>query len=476
MKRWLSSFSPRYIRSLAYIMQASEYNVPDAFHWFRRVTNFHQVEIRKQLTLTPKSTAVIILGCIIEGSLLAVALWFVYVFHDPVRIIGGLALFALTPLIVAAALTASIGLFQLTLQPIITRLIVDQARRRLLKLPAIRIAIAGSYGKTSMREILRAALGAGRRVAAPGKSINTPIGVSRFIQSLTGHEEIIVFEIGEYRPGDVRQLARLIQPEFGFLTGANEAHLEKFRTIDRTVATIFELNEFVPADHLYINASDPRLRDRHTAGTINYQRDGAGEWAVSAARTNLAGTDLKLTHAGQTIDIHSQLLGLHHLGPLAAAAHLAARLRLTDDQIQRGLSATTPYDHRLQPLTDAHGVITLDDSYNGNPDGVKAVIDFLAGLKGHQRWYVTPGLVEMGDRTADIHRQIGLWLATAGIEHVMLIKNSVTPFINEGLQHGHYQGQTHWFDHGPLALNALPHLTVAGDVVLLQNDWPDQYA
>ncbi|MBI5405313.1 MAG: hypothetical protein HY976_03755 [Candidatus Kerfeldbacteria bacterium] len=271
-------------------------------------------------------------------------------------------------------------------------------------------------------------------------------------------------------------MAKLIRPAYGFLTGANEAHLEKFRTVERAVDTIFELAEFVPADQLYVNTSDPRLRARRTPGAVSYDRGGAGEWAVSAARSNLSGTDFKLTHAGQTFAIHSQLLGQHHLGPLAAAAHLASRLGLNDEQIERGLAATAPYDHRLQPLTDAHGVITLDDSYNGNPDGVKAVIDFLAGLTGHRRWYVTPGLVEMGDRTAEVHRQIGAWLATAGIEHVILIRNSVTPAINDGLQAGHYQGQVHWFENGPQAINALPNLTVAGDVVLLQNDWPDQYA
>ncbi|MBI5405312.1 MAG: hypothetical protein HY976_03750 [Candidatus Kerfeldbacteria bacterium] len=158
MKRWLTSYSPRYVRSLAYILQSSEYHVPEAIRWFRRVADFRLVEVRKRLALTPKSTAVIVLGCLVEGSSLAVALWLVYAFDDPVRVIGGLALFALTPLLVAAVLAAATGLVQVTLQPLVTRLIVNQARRRLLKLPAIRIAIAGSYGKSSLREILRTTL------------------------------------------------------------------------------------------------------------------------------------------------------------------------------------------------------------------------------------------------------------------------------------------------------------------------------
>ncbi|MDP2656311.1 MAG: cyanophycin synthetase, partial [bacterium] len=117
----------------------------------------------------------------------------------------------------------------------------------------------------------------------------------------------------------------------------------------------------------------------------------------------------------------------------------------------------------------------LDDSYNGNPDGVRVVINFLASLKHHRRWYITPGLVEMGDKTKEIHHDIGYQLASAGIEKVVLIKNSVTPHIERGLKESQFSGEIMWFDDALSAFAALPHLTVSGDVVLLQNDWPDQY-
>ena len=120
-------------------------------------------------------------------------------------------------------------------------------------------------------------------------------------------------------------------------------------------------------------------------------------------------------------------------------------------------------------------MVTLDDSYNGNPDGVKAVIEFLGSLKDHRRFYVTPGLVEMGGRTEQVHKEIGKRLAQAHIEKVVLIKNSVTPYLAQGLHEAHYDGEVVWFDDALSAFAALPHLTVKGDVVLLQNDWPDQY-
>ena len=157
------------------------------------------------------------------------------------------------------------------------------------------------------------------------------------------------------------------------------------------------------------------------------------------------------------------------------AVDLAFRLGMSMEQIKRGIGNTKPFDHRLEPKTDQNGVTILDDSYNGNPDGVKAVIEFLASLKGHRRFYVTPGLVEMGHKTEAIHREIGKKLAQSGIEKIVLVKNSVTPHIEQGLMEFGYKGDIIWFSDGLSALNALPHLTVSGDIVLLQNDWPDQY-
>ena len=89
---------------------------------------------------------------------------------------------------------------------------------------------------------------------------------------------------------------------------------------------------------------------------------------------------------------------------------------------------------------------------------------------------MTPGLVEMGDRAEDVHRQIGRDLARAGIEKVILIKNSVTSYIEHGLKEADYKGEVMRFDDMPAALAALPHLAAEGDVILMQNDWPDQYA
>ena len=239
--------------------------------------------------------------------------------------------------------------------------------------------------------------------------------------------------------------------------------------------TIFELADYLGKRPLYVNAESELARKYASREHVLYDRHGADGWRVENPEIGLDGTSFMLTDGKVIIEAHSQLLGLHQVGPLAAAAHLALSLGLSTSQIEAGLQKTKPFDHRLEKKVDASGVITLDDSYNGNPDGVTAVIAFLGSLTGHRRFYVTPGLVEMGVRTKEVHEKIGRELAEAGIEKVILIKDSVTPHIEHGLKMSSYKGEILWFDNALAAFAALPLMTVRGDVVLLQNDWPDQY-
>ena len=95
---------------------------------------------------------------------------------------------------------------------------------------------------------------------------------------------------------------------------------------------------------------------------------------------------------------------------------------------------------------------------------------------GRRRFFVTPGLVESGTSAEKIHREIGREVAQAEIEHVVLMKNSVTPHIRRGLADANFKGEIHEYDDALEAFRMIPRITIAGDVVLVQNDWPDQYA
>ena len=472
---FLTRYHPRYIRSLVYMLQASEYHIGDYLAWFHRTRNFTTVENRKQLQKNTKARLILAIAWILVIALVAIAVW-LFSYSGVRGYTLGVLILISTPYIIAYGIILPLLAIQIIIQKPIEYLIVKKAKATLAKHKGVKIAIAGSFGKTSMREILKTVLSEGLRVAAPPHSYNTPLGISSFVKTLTGDEAVILFELGEYYPGDVRKLCDLVQPDMGVITGINEAHLLKFKTLERTAATIFELADYLDDRPVYVNTESDLAKKSARPGHIEYSRHGTTDLHVKDVYTDLHGTSFVLVRGNTSLQLSSALLGIHQVGPLVVAADIAFRLGLSEVDVQAGIAKTTPFDHRLEPKTDATGVVTLDDSYNGNPDGVHAVINFLASLTGHRRFYVTPGLVEMGTRTEAVHKTMGGQLAKANIEKVVLIRNSVTPYIEQGLITANYQGEIIWFEDALQAFSALPHITVAGDVVLLQNDWPDQYA
>lgn len=476
MKKILSRYRPRYIRSLVYMLQSTEYMPKEYYRWYFRTKDFSQVEKRKKLVITSKSVSMTVLAWLMLGIFLGA------IFLLSSNLEGYSRYFVLilgilcAPYILGMLIVVPLIAGQFLLQKPAEYFILKSTRQKISGHKALKIAIAGSYGKTTMREIVKTVLQEGVNVAAPPKSFNTPLGISKFVKSLSGDEDVIVFEFGEYYPGDITKLCKLVDPDMGIITGVNEAHLSKFKTIETTAKTIFELSDWLGDKTVYVNGEDSLASKNAKKDHVIYSRRGGGRWIIENPLTNLESTRFTLKSGKTEIKIVSGLLGFHHLGPMAAAASIASSLNLTSQQIQAGLNRTKAFAHRLEPKTDQSGVTTLDDSYNGNPDGVKAVIEFLAGLKGRRRIYVTPGLVEMGAKVKEVHENIGEQLAQAQIEKVVLIKNSVTPYIAKGLEDAAYSGEILWFDSAEDTFKALPQITVAGDVVLLQNDWTDQYA
>jgi len=470
----ISRYHPRYIRSLVYMLQASEYKISDYFAWIRRTKDFRLVEKRKKLTYSSKALFLIGVGWVLWLTIIAAGVGVSISISSMYGYLLGATIILVAPFLLVYGIAALLFGVQLFQKPV-EFIIINRAKKMLSSHKALKIAVAGSFGKTSMREILKTVLSEGKKVSAPPYNHNTLLGISAFIRMLKGDEEVLVFEFGEYYQGDIQTLCELVDPDIGIITGVNEAHLQKFKTLEHTARTIFELADFLREKYVYVNGESEFARKNAYSEHCIYTRNGIGKWKVENAHTDLSGTSFTLTKGDEKLLLKSSLLGFHQIGPLVVATVIAKNAGLSAEQIQIGIAKTKPFNHRLELKTDSAGVIMLDDSYNGNPDGVRAVVAFLSSLNG-RRFYVTPGLVEMGAQTEVVHREIGRKLAEAGIEKVVLIKNSVTAYIEEGLKDNQYHGEIIWFDDALSALKALPHMTAKGDIVLLQNDWSDQYA
>jgi UDP-N-acetylmuramoyl-tripeptide--D-alanyl-D-alanine ligase len=212
-----------------------------------------------------------------------------------------------------------------------------------------------------------------------------------------------------------------------------------------------------------------------TPGVTPYNSHGLQDWTVSNVVLTPTSTSFTLKHGKKVLKLTSGLLGRHQVGPISLAAILGIQLGLTDQQIVDGVAKTTPFEHRMQSR-QLGGAWIIDDTYNGNIEGIRAGTELLAALEAKRKIYVTPGLVDQGKQKQLVHTQLGELVAKAKPDKVVLMKNSATRYIQQGLQTGDYQGEV-TVEADPLAFYTnLEHFVAAGDVVLMQNDWTDNYA
>ena len=477
IKKWISAYRVSFIRTIVYMLQASEYNLKDYFSWLIRVKSFKSVMYRKSLVLTTKTKLLLfILWLMIAlGILAATVVGLSVQFPVIYKMFILAALFILMPVLISFGITIPLWLGNIFIQKPREKIIISKARSRLNDNKAIKIAIAGSFGKTTMREILLSVLGAGKSVVAPPGSYNTPMGVSKFINTLSGSEDIIIFELGEYYPGDVKFLAEIVKPDIGVITGVNEAHLSKFKNIENTQATIFELADYLNGSKLYVNGENELAKQKSKFyDSVLYSSKGCGQWIVNSSSTSLSGIDFVVSNKVKSLNLHSNLLGSHLLGSLLCAIEIAHQLGLKDDEIIKGVANTDSFEHRMQPK-NIGGAIVIDDTYNGNFDGVIAGLNLLKSLKAKRKIYVTPGLVEQGSKSHEVHNKIGQKIGEVNPDIVVLMKNSVTGYIVEGLKKAQYEGSLRIEDDPKNFYENINMFVSKDDVVLMQNDWPDSY-
>lgn len=473
----ISLYSWRYPMVLVYMLQSTEYHAGPYLSWYWHTTDFSTVMRRRTLNRTKAARLLLLalrVGIVIEvlAGLAFLALWHWHNFVGGLEF--GAALLIAYPVVWAHIVVLPLVFGRIFLVKPRERKAIRNAERIFSQTDIPKIAIAGSYGKTSMKELLLTVLGEGKKVAATPANKNVSISHAIFARKLTGNEEILIIEYGEGAPGDVERFAKLTHPTHAIITGIAPAHLDHYKTVHAAGQDIFSVAKVIKGDKVYVNGESPYIESFMKDRYQSYTQAGAMGWKVSDVQINLDGTRFTLKKGKRTLHLHSGLVGRHQVGPLSFAAALAAEFGLTDEQIEAGVRKTTPFEHRMQPyqLSDAW---IIDDTYNGNIEGIRVGTELLKELPGKRKIYVTPGLVDQGAETEAVHEEMGRLIAEAKPDIVVLMQHSVTPSIQKGLEAARYTGEVR-IEHDPLNFyNNLSLVVAAGDLVLMQNDWTDNY-
>lgn len=477
IKGFVSLYLPSYATTIVYMLQSTEYQVGPYLRWYWRTKDFSEVTQRRSLEYT-KAARLLLLALrfgiaaqIVAGlTLMYLGLWQDVIGATPF----GAALIIGTPVVWAhlVVLPLIAGRILIT-KPAEARAIRD-SEQRFAEHNGIKIAVAGSYGKTTMKELLATVLSEGKKVAATPANKNVSISHANFAKKLDGYEDVLIIEYGEGAPGDVARFASITHPTHAVITGLAPAHLDQYKTLQAAGEDIFSVADQVPAEHVYVNTDAPSVTPFVKPEYRSFNEQGALGWSVHDVSVSLSGTKFSLKKGKQTLKLQSQLIGHHQIGFLAFVAAFARHIGLADKQIQAGVAQTKPFEHRMQPYPLA-GAWIIDDTYNGNLEGIRAGTRLLSELSASRKIYITPGLVEQGEETERVHLEVGTLIAGAEPDLVVLMKNSATVYIQKGLDDAGYKGEVRIESHPLEFYTNLKHFVASGDLVVMQNDWTDNY-
>ena len=342
------------------------------------------------------------------------------------------------------------------------------------------IGVTGSFGKTSTKNYLAGVLAEKYNVLVTPGNFNTLLGVIRTIREhLRPYHQVFIVEMGAKQSNDIKEICDLVHPTIGIVTAVGEMHLETFKTVENIQNTKFELINSLPSNGLGVINNDSQYISSYTGITspcklIRYAVEGNGDYKASDVKYGANGVSFTLNGDEQ---FNSRLLGAGNLLNIMAATAVADYLGVPVNKQKNAIARLQPVEHRLS-MKVSNGITVLDDAYNSNPQGAKMALGVLKGFtvaEGNKRIVITPGFVEMGARQAQANKELGRTIAES-CDYAIVVNATNRDAIKTGIEEGGLAGDKYFLADSLNHAHAhLAQILKAGDVVLYENDLPDNF-
>lgn len=328
--------------------------------------------------------------------------------------------------------------------------LIDRAikkRRSFSKLTVI--GVTGSFGKSSTKEYTAQILSKKFRVEKTKGTNNTPIGVANAIlKQIRKDTEIFVAEMGAYKKGEIAELCQIARPQIGVLTAVSYQHLSLFGSPEKLAQTKYELIESLPKDGLGLfNGNNENVyglykktRKQKTlyvnADLLAQKKNIAKDADIIASNILAEKTGLSFNvQIGETqLKLRTSLLGIHAIENILPGIYLGYKMGMTQLQIKHAVAHLTPLDKTMVLHKAASGAALIDDTFNVNPDGVIAAMEYAMLYKG-KRVLVLEPMIELGGISEKEHYRVGKFLA-GHCDFLFLTKKNFYTAITNGIVDG----------------------------------------
>ena len=350
---------------------------------------------------------------------------------------------------------------------------VAEFYRKQMSLPIV--GITGSVGKTSTKEFIAGVLGVKYRVLKTQGNFNNEVGVPLTLLSIRDEHQVAVVEMGISDFGEMTRLTRMVKPDTCVITNIGQCHLENLKDRDGVLRAKTEIFKSMnPKGCVYLNGDDDKL------STVKkpYEKEivffGTGKsndvYADNIVNKGLLGSDATITfgHGQQmfTIDEHISLPGKHMVINATVASAIGIEYGLTLDEIAEGVANVAPTGGRSHVI-DTGKYILIDDCYNANPVSMKAAIDLL-NTANTRKVAILGDMFELGENEKDLHRQIGEYASTHGVD-VLITIGELSKNMYLGVLESAIGGtKVSCFDNKSDAINELGDILKDGDSILIK--------
>ncbi|MDR1719115.1 MAG: UDP-N-acetylmuramoyl-tripeptide--D-alanyl-D-alanine ligase [Dysgonamonadaceae bacterium] len=284
------------------------------------------------------------------------------------------------------------------------------------------IAVTGSNGKTTTKELTAAALSAKYRVLSTQGNLNNHIGVPLTLLQLTETHQFAVVEMGANHAGEILHLAEIAAPDYGLITNIGRAHLEGFGSYEGVVRAKKELYDYLrrTGGTAFVNQENPILTSiAKELKQVAYGTHPEGTFVWGSVAEAFPFLSLEWHRAADVYRIKTQLVGTYNLENVLAAIAIATFFQVDADAVCKAIEAYSPENHRSQLLETPHNRLIVD-TYNANPSSMQVALEHFSRMDVSPKMLILGDMKELGAHSHDEHLALVDFIEKAGFDRVVL--------------------------------------------------------
>ena len=349
----------------------------------------------------------------------------------------------------------------------------DLARARRRKYGTPLVAITGSNGKTTTKEMVAGCLGTRLPILKTKGNFNNLIGLPLTLLNLTEKEKVVVLELGMNVLGEIRRLTEIAEPDIGLITNIQRVHLEGMGSLERLTKEKGELFRGVKRDGaIVVNRDDPmvvELAKEFPGQKITFGVEGRADVEAKKIELTRTGTSFRLVAGDEETEVVLQAFGRHFVMNALSAVAVASLFKIDLNDVKAALEQFRPYAMRMEIIPLPVGKTLINDTYNANPVSMGLALEVLVAMKGKGRAIALLGdMLELGHFSEEAHRQLGKKISELPIDFIIMLGERGALVVESAVHHGFPAEKVRRVKDHSEALLALNEVAREGDWILIK--------